>query len=155
MKISHLTIVLFIFLIMGCQSNDMQQLPVDFNREYNTQINKRSKHFTPKYSNKITFYSDGTYIRIERTGTNLWRPEPKSIKVRFLGSWSFTDDILIMTDKEILDYKCRSAFNGEKVECDMEPDHIPLGVSEWFKAFELKAITDEYLLIMRPGYTPK
>ena len=155
MKNSRITFAFICLLFIGCQKDSTNNFPLHFDMSYNFQVNQARKHFTPELSKKITFFNDGRYHRTEDTGLFPFHLF-KSTWVTFRGKWSMKDNVLLLSDEEIIDCRCKCQENepSEWIECDIDYDHIPLGLSEQFKEFELVSITEDFLLIKNPDFVP-
>lgn len=153
MRSYYQSFLLITIFILGCGLGESASLPIELNREYNFQVTKRSKFFSPDRSNKIKFFPNGTYTRTEDTGIPFTFPNSKAIQITSLkGEWSFFEGELVLNDKEIVKYHCFTSSTEEEVDCDIPVEYIPLGRSEWFKDFKLDVKTEEYLLLKIPSY---
>ena len=139
-------------LLINCSSERATNFPISFDQKYYCQLGEGSKYFNPEFANTITFYEDGTYSRTETCGlfgtVYFHKQDFSGIFIdQMNGTWEYRKGNLFLSDKEILDFYC-VANNGQKIRnCLVEKDHIPFGLSEWFRSSKVWKITDESLFV--------
>ncbi|MDF1696526.1 MAG: hypothetical protein P1U56_11860 [Saprospiraceae bacterium] len=150
----HSNTVLFlmsIFFFVHCAQDSANEFPFAFNKKYNFQMGEGSKHYTPELAKTITFFENGTYSRTEDCGYIGMIDIENGITIVIIdemrGTWNQEGGFLFLSDVSVEEYHCRT--KDGRIEKCIPKDHIPFGLSEWFRSSKVMAETEDYLLIER------